>query len=277
MTETEFQSWYNRASLLLDDVKRFVEARGGMAGDLLGEWHAILADTSAVDANRVLDMLVSGEIPRGEYFDVGRLPGIVMREAKTLASQRKVRRQYGSEQRFRCATCRDTGLVAAWNPQFVESYRDKFAEVSREEIDRDAQREEAKKHPHRLFVDLDKLDPDREIVCYRYQPANWLSEAARWWRGFREDAGPIHHLVRCNCGGERAQVLLRERERFEQRDRKVRGYDQGPPACGMADYNPRVMPLKTSDPYQDLLDWYGAHEANAVYEWTPDANDYARY
>ena len=35
------------------------------------------------------------------------------------------------------------------------------------------------------------------------------------------------------------------------------------------------MPLKTQEPFDDLANWYTEHEVNAVYEWTPNAVDYA--
>lgn len=266
MNSAEFSTWYNRAALLFDDVKRFVEGRGKDSGSLLREWQRVLVPVDFADANSVLDSMLDGSIPRGDYFDVGRFPNVVVHEVRSIASVRirrqQEQRRYGAEPTFRCATCRDTGLVNAWNPRFVIAYRDLFIKIVRTPRDRNA--------PARgsIRFDLDRFDPDRQIVIYDYEPATWLGEAQVWWRGQREDAGPIHHLTRCNCDGQRSRVLLEERKRFLNHDRRV-GHiqDAGIPACGMADYNARVMPLKTSDPYEDLLDWYATHEPASAFEW----------
>lgn len=260
--------------MLFDEVKRFLESRSGQQRELLEDWYALLAETGFVDANKILDMLLSGEIQRPDYFDVGRLAGIIMREARALAANRSKRLRYGQEQSFRCVICRDTGLVSVWNPQFVEAYREMFAEVSREAIDRD---EPKPKSHFRMVFNLDRFDPEQTILTHRYTPADWMGQAAKWWRGTGEEQGPIHHLVRCNCDGDRSRTLLAERERYTRHERRFGTKELGIPACGMADYNPRVMPLKTQRPFDDLKAWYKGHEANQVYEWTPNASDYSQF
>lgn len=278
MTRTEFNTWVGRASTLLDEVRRFVDARADMNGDkrrdLLDEWFALLAETSAVDANKVLDLLLSGDIQRPDFFDVGRLAGLVARESRALATSRNSRRHYGEELTYRCPICRDAGFVNVWNPHFVEAYRSEFAKVTREAIDRDAPREA---HIGRVQFDLDKFDPERTITVYRVTPATWLADAARWWRSHKEQGGPIHHIALCNCDGDRVRLFKAEREKFRANERRIGTRDLGMPACGMADYQPRVMPLKTQEPFDDLANWYAEHEMNDVYEWTPDPADYARF
>lgn len=275
MNQTEFAKWIDRAVMLFDEVRRFADSRGDQKRELFAEWFAILAETSAVDANTVLTMLASGDLVRPEYFDVGRLAGLVMREARALASNRSRRLQYGEPQTYRCATCRDSGLVNVWNPRFVENYRAQFATVTRTPIDRDEKR--TCEHG-RLRFDMDRFDPDRTIVVYRYEPVDWLQQAVRWWRlNVGPECGPLHHVVRCVCDGERSRLLLAEREKFVKHERRLGTKDLGMPVCGMADYNARVMPLKTDEPFDDLANWYAEHEVNDVYEWTPNPADYARF
>ena len=274
MNSAEFSTWDNRAALLFDDVKRFVEGRGRDSGSLLREWQRVLVAVDSADANAVLDMMLDGSVPRGEYFDVGRFPNVVVHEVRSIASARirrqQEQRRFGAEPTFRCVTCRDTGLVNAWNPQFVEAYRAEFIKIRRTPRDRNA--------PPRgsLLFDLDRFDPEREITIYDYDPPTWQTDAARWWRGQRAEGGTIHHVTRCKCGGQRSRLFLEERQKFINNDRRVGTIkDAGVPACGMADYNARVMPLKTSDGYEDLLDWYATHDPMSVYEWQANPAQYA--
>ncbi len=133
------------------------------------------------------------------------------------------------ERRLECLVCMDSGMVHIWNPRFVEAYRDRFEEML---------------------------------------PPGWEGDASRWWRA--QEKGPRVHMVRCNCSCHRSRIFAEEQDKFRDGTRRdITNKPAGPPACGMAVYDPRVMPLKTIKPVDDLRDWYKSHTPSQVYEWQP--------
>ena len=272
MNNSEFIAFIDRASLLFDDVKRFIDSRLKDKQALTEEWFRVMKKIEAQDANAVLDRMLDGSMARVDYFDCGRFPNIVLFEARNIAgARRQHRQQFSDGPRYRCGICLDTGLVNVWNPRFVENYRQEFTKIIRTEIDRNA----PAKNPRSISYNLDRFDPLREITAYRYDPPNWQGLAARWWRT-NEGQGPIHHQVRCNCDCEASVRLGREYTAFVNGERRRGTSTLGVPACGMATYNPRVMPRKTPDAYHDLFEWYCEHEPLSSLEWQGTPEDYQR-
>lgn len=215
------------------------------------------------EGEAVLRRIEQGQIPIPPY---GELALCILREAKQ--ARQPENRHYDSQPTYRCLVCRDTGIAHVWNPHFVEAYRDEFAKVTRTPIERDAMRQATTGGPQRFQLDLDRLDPEGAVVVYDYQPPNWLHLARCWWRSQGESG--IYYSALCNCDCSRRTALARELDDFENGSRRtVLGKQASAPACGRMRYEPERMPLKTSQPFDDLHNWYANHLVNSAYEWQP--------
>jgi len=180
------------------------------------------------------------------------------------------------EPTYKCLTCQDTGLANVWNPRFVEAYRGEFETVNRKEAPRKPEEHKKIGSLKRLAWDLDKYDPKGEITAWRYDPPNWEYLANRWWhKRTKGKGGALHYVALCNCECERKLRLENELHLFLSGKREVKNTrtgkidKMGMPACGRAKYDPRTMPIKTFNSFDDLENWYATVEVNEVYAWQP--------
>ena len=214
----------------------------------LESWARTLQSVTEAEGVAVVERMETGNIPAPRYGEIAQ----VIRRYAMLARQNDTH-QYDLQKSFRCLACLDTGMANVWNPNFVESYEPIFKGVQREEIDRT-----------RNAFNLDKYDPDRMVAAHKYDPPDWVAMARRWWRGMESSEGPIYHVALCNCDSPRTIILKRELDEYNAGRRKTSsGKKAGLPACGAATYNPEVMPLRTSVPYDDLFHWYQRRGSNA--------------
>lgn len=242
--------------------KRIKATADGNGTDVATEWSAMLDSVARTlstieltEADAVLRRMESGKTTIPPY---GELPLTLLRESK-IARQGPTQNQ-NNQPKYRCLDCLDTGITNVWNPNFVEDFRDDFLKISRTEFDRT-------KTGKGVFG-LDRFDPDQTIAAWSYDPPNWEHAAAAWWRHQVDDGGPIHHVALCNCDCRRQQMLASELASYQSRDRRSKdGSQAGPPACGLASYDPKTMPRKTPMSFDDLHAWYGKHAVNEIYEW----------
>lgn len=146
-----------------------------------------------------------------------------------------------NEQKFRCITCRDTGMVEVLNPSFVEWFRGTFAGYEANGF-----------------------------------PADWRGAAYREWRTQRK--GPLRHSALCSCDCERARIMRDELEAYRKGERRLKGEVLGPPACGVVEYVDGKTPLADAPVMfkETLAAWYAEHEPGSTREWEPDADEYDR-
>lgn len=236
----------------------------------LESWQRTLQGVSEGEGLEVLGRMEKGAVTVPPYGDLAQL---IRREAMIARQQETRSLERGS---YKCLACLYSGIAEVWNPHFIESYRPRFDDVTREETERNGQFKPANawnvNGKHSAF-DLSRFDPDGLIVVYRYDPPTWLADAAAWWRSLKDDQNPIHHVALCNCDCPKQRILAEQLEEFNQGTRRsVSGKKATLPACGAATYDPRTMPLKTALPYDDLARWYATHKVNETYEWQPEGS-----
>jgi hypothetical protein len=239
-------------------------------GEMLGSIARTLQGTTEAEARLIVDRIETNDLECPPY---GELARFIRREA--ARSRQPASHIYDPDRAVNCQACGDRGLANAWNPRFIEIYRQKFAKVTREEIPRDELRGMMSAANAMVgMIDLAKLDPDETIPVWRYDPPNWEYLANLWWHSEARGLGPIHHVALCTCDCERRRRLASELEDYRNNSRLNTEKKKAlAPACGNVKYNAEVMPLKTPSSFEDLHGWYAAHEVSDVYAWAGGQSD----
>lgn len=231
----------------------------------LESWTRTLSTVTVDEADLAITQMEIGEVTIPPFGDLFRT---ILREAKQERSNAILRGRIADPEgpTVTCLYCRGTGIVTMWNPRFVEAYRESFAEIKRSEFVRDKPKQHGK--VKRLFFELDRFDPERNITAWLYDPPNWQGLAQAWWR--RQQQLPMKHAALCCCDCERQQRLTNEMEKFKSNIRKTsKGNPIGMPACGAVRFNPHKMMFTTPFAYDDLAEWYASHTAEEVKQWQP--------
>lgn len=221
----------------------------------LESWARTLSQVTQAEGFAVVRRMEQGGVVVPPYGDIAQ---VVRREA--LKARENATDTRHRQKTFRCLTCMDTGIAIAWNPHFVDGYREQFGEIVRTEVDRT-------EFSSRVF-NLDKYDKDCLIPAHEYEPSNWIKQAMEWWRDTEPSCKLLWFACLCDCDCPSQRVLAGERQKFLAGERRSSdGRKAGPPACGCAEFDRKRMPLKTSIPYDDLARWYATHEPNEIYRW----------
>ncbi len=85
-------------------------------------------------------------------------------------------------------------------------------------------------------------------------PDAWQGKAYHDWRS--EGDAPMIHTALCECRCKEACNLRKELDEYRAENRSR------PPACGLCEWVPRVMPLLMPSMRDTLIEWYSSHVVN---------------
>ena len=201
------------------------------AAAMRASWHAALRTFDNDEVAEVLEGIESGAIPTPTFGEAHRAIASAVRDNRNGRREAE-RRDREREPSYKCLSCRDTGLVEVVNPHFAEWFRESF-----------------------------------NAFEHGGWPPNWHGEAYRDWR--RQGRGPMLHSALCRCDSPRVAMMRAERQLFVSNNRRLNKVQLAEPACGMADYDQRTMPLIEGVAFikGTLRAWYAEHAPNAIYEW----------
>jgi len=218
-------------------------------------WLRTLENVTIDEAQETLNRIevCQLEVPQyGEIIRTLKIEAEKTREARAV--EERLEQSHSYQPRYQCPVCRDTGMVRAWNPEFVRRYQREFQQV---------RRVKSGQVSRRLQELAEKYQLPENLIGYEYQPKDWLRRASLWWRDEILANGwdcteMVSYLVRCNCDCQASRRFAEEYGLYLARTRRTqRGPVYGPPACGAAVYDPMVMPIRTCFPHEDLSKWYG--------------------
>lgn len=210
------------------------------AREMTASWARTLEDVANDDAIEVLERIEKGRLVPPHFGELARW---VRREALAIKHEGKkhVSLVYSDEQRFRCAVCRDRGIVSIINPEFARAYRETFESMIAE----------AESGPPVVLAPylLDRMQSLGLPIDIKILPPGWFADASKWWRQ-QGGQSPVVGTAACHCdaGESRREKLVTYRE--------------------------NVHPVLVGSLYEkSFREWYASGKQNAT-EWMPAAGEY---
>lgn len=144
-------------------------------------WHTALSHATSDEVLAVLEAMERGAVPIPPY---GEAPRAISLEIRNRRSERKAAESvYTGERSYRCLHCHDTGIVEVLHPQWVEEYRDTFADVRAAGF-----------------------------------PGGWFGKANSIWR--RRRLGALRAVALCDCNCPATERLREQQDRFRNGERR---------------------------------------------------------